>query len=228
MVKTELSKRQEQVLDFIVAYTGKHGYPPSVRDIGTKVGLKSSSTVHSHLVGLENKGYIRRDPSSARAIEVLRTAGGAFAEANGSDVVDKSTALDEVRDVSAILRNIVTLPVVGRVAAGQPILAEQNIEDSFALPTQIVGDTGSFMLTIHGNSMIEAGINDGDYVVVREQNNADNGDIVVAMIDDEATVKTFYREPDCIRLQPQNSSMQPIYSREVQIIGKVIALLRTL
>jgi repressor LexA len=210
-----LTTRQQQVFEFIKSYSSQHGYPPSVRDIGKQVGLKSSSTVHSHLISLENKGYIRRDPSSARAIEII----------GGLDDVDPEINSEYEYQY---MQNVVKLPVLGRVAAGEPILADQNIEDSFALPTQVVGDTGSFMLTIHGNSMIEAGINDGDYVVVREQNTATNGDIVVALLGDEATVKTFYREPDRIRLQPQNSTMEPIYSRDVQIVGKVIALLRSL
>ncbi|MCL2756760.1 MAG: transcriptional repressor LexA [Coriobacteriia bacterium] len=206
-----LTKRQEEVLSFLRRFTIKNGYPPSVREIGAAVGLSSSSTVHAHLQALENKGLIKRDASSARALVIL---------------VDMDDETDE--RAQKLDRNVVRLPVVGRVAAGVPIYAEENIEDTLALPTQIVGDTGSFMLTIQGESMIEAGIMDGDYVVVREQSHADNGDIVVALLGDDATVKTFYKEEGRIRLQPQNYTMEPIYATEVIILGKVIALLRTL
>jgi len=210
-----LSERQQEILDFLTAFTAKNGYPPSVRDIGNAVGLSSSSTVHSHLNALEDKGYIRRDPSSARAISVISRETETSSR-GGSDRILR------------LPRNVIELPLVGQVAAGLPTLAEENIEDSMLLPTQIVGDMGSFMLTVKGDSMIEAGILDGDYVVVKEQPTANNGEIVVALIDDEATVKTFYRESDRIRLQPENHTMEPIYARDVMILGKVIALLRTL
>jgi len=210
-----LSERQQEILDFLTAFTAKNGYPPSVRDIGAAVGLSSSSTVHSHLSALEDKGYIKRDPSSARAISVISPDGGSSTQ----KVSGRSDRLP---------RNVIELPLVGQVAAGTPTLADQNIEDSLFLPTQIVGDTGSFMLTVKGDSMIEAGIFDGDYVVVKEQPTANNGEIVVALIDDEATVKTFYREANRIRLQPENHTMDPIYSCDVLILGKVIALLRSL
>ena len=206
-----LTKRQEEVLSFLRRFTIKNGYPPSVREIGAAVGLSSSSTVHAHLQSLENKGLIKRDASSARALVIL------------VDMDDDMNVCEQEQD-----RSVVRLPVVGRVAAGMPIYAEENIEDVLTLPTQVVGDTGSFMLTIQGESMIEAGIMDGDYVVVREQSHADNGDIVVALLDDEATVKTFYKEEGRIRLQPQNHTMEPIYATEVIVLGKVIALLRTL
>ncbi|MDR1013983.1 MAG: transcriptional repressor LexA [Coriobacteriales bacterium] len=222
-----LSERQQDILDFLEGFIAKNGYPPSVREIGEAVGLSSSSTVHSHLNTLENKGFIRRDPSSARALTITgqggRRAGGRRpSEAEGHRADGQGASLDRLP------RNVVELPVVGRVAAGAPILAEQNVEESFVLPTQVVGDTGSFLLTVKGESMIEAGILDGDYVVVKEQPTANNGEIVVALLDDEATVKTFYREPDRIRLQPENPNMAPIYTRDVTILGKVIALLRTL
>ena len=211
----ELSERQEEILAFLSDFTCKNGYPPSVREIGDAVGLSSSSTVHSHLNTLEDKGYIRRDPSSARALSIISR--------------DRGLSMDKAMNPSRQLpRNVIELPLVGRVAAGIPSLAAQDIEDSMILPTQIVGDTGSFMLTIKGDSMVEVGIFDGDYVVVKEQPTANNGDIVVALIEDEATVKTFYRETDRIRLQPENHSMEPIYVRNVTILGKVIALLRTL
>jgi len=213
-----LSERQQEILDFLSDFTARKGFPPSVRDIGEAVGLSSSSTVHSHLGALEDKGYIRRDPSSARAISVI-----------SRDKVSSAKDSSGQSDTGARLpRNVIQLPLVGRVAAGRPSLAEQDIEDSMLLPTQIVGDTGSFMLTVKGDSMIEAGIFDGDYVVVKEQPVANNGEIVVALIDDEATVKTFYREKDRIRLQPENHTMEPIYVRDVMILGKVIALLRTI
>jgi repressor LexA len=211
----KLSERQQSILDFLKEFTSRNGYPPSVREIGEAVGLSSSSTVHSHLNALEDKGYIRRDPSSARALTVI-----------GSENEVRTTS--DFEGVSRLPRNVVELPVVGRVAAGAPILAEQNIEESFLLPTQIVGDTSSFLLTVKGESMIEAGIFDGDYVVVKEQPTANNGEIVVALIEDEATVKTFYKESDRVRLQPENHTMEPIYVRDVTILGKVIALLRTL
>jgi len=206
-----LTKRQQEVLDFIKDFIITNSYPPSVREIGAAIGLTSSSTVHAHLHALENKGFLKRDASSARAIVIL----------DGDEVQNTGAPLDLEHD-------IVRLPVVGRVAAGEPIFAEENIEDTYALPKQLVGDRGSFMLTIKGDSMIEAGIHDGDYVVVREQPVADNGEIVVALLGDEATVKTFYKEDGHFRLQPENHLMNPIYTNEVIILGKVIALLRTL
>jgi repressor LexA len=222
----KLSERQQEILIFLRDFIAKNGYPPSVREIGEAVGLSSSSTVHSHLNTLENKGFIRRDPSSARALTIIEEVD----DVGATQPVTLNGSLDLTsRGPSTRLpRNVVELPLVGCVAAGAPILAEQNIEDSLLLPTQIVGDTSSFLLTVRGESMIEAGILDGDYVVVKEQSTASNGEIVVALIDDEATVKTFYREPERIRLQPENHTMQPIYVRNVTILGKVIALLRTL
>ncbi len=215
MVPAEnLTKRQQEILDFLRSFTAGNGYPPSVREIGEAVGLSSSSTVHSHLSALEGKGYIRRDASSARALVIVDQL-----------IADESNSLIDGPDPFA---NIITLPLVGRVAAGEPILAEQNIEDTLTLPTQLVDDSSSFLLTVKGESMIEAGILDGDLVVVREQQTADNGDIVVALIDESATVKTFYREQDRIRLQPENKTMEPIYTTEAMILGKVVALLRTL
>lgn len=202
----ELTKRQQQILDFIRADLHLRGYPPSVREIGEAVGLSSSSTVHSHLAALEAKGFIRRDPSKPRALEVLD-----FRE------TDRGIDYDSVRAV----------PVVGQVAAGSPILAAENIEQTMSLPKEMA-DEGTFILRVKGESMIEAGIMDGDFVVVKQQQTAQNGEIVVALLDDSATVKTFYREPDRIRLQPENASMEPIYSRDVSILGKVVALFRRL
>lgn len=202
----EVTKRQQQILDFICAEIHRKGYPPSVREIGQAVGLSSSSTVHSHLAALEAKGMIRRDPSKPRALEVL-------------DFRDNGHAIDY-----GSVRNV---PLVGCVAAGQPILAAENIEQTMCLPVEIA-DEQTFLLRVRGDSMIEAGIFSGDFVVVRQQQTAENGDIVVAMIDEEATVKTFYRESDRIRLQPENETMDPIYSRDVTILGKVVALFRRL
>jgi repressor LexA len=202
----ELTKRQQQILDFIRAEIHRRGFPPSVREIGEAVGLSSSSTVHSHLAALEAKGFLRRDPSKPRALEVL-------------DYRDSDRAIDygQVRAV----------PLVGQVAAGTPILAAENIDATMALPAELA-DEDTFILKVKGESMIEAGILDGDYVVVRQQRDATNGDIVVAMMEDEATVKRFYRETDRVRLQPENSTMEPIYARDVSILGKVQALFRRL
>jgi len=237
--KTEApSQRQLEILEFLKSFMAKTGYPPSVRQIGEAVGLSSSSTVHSHLSALERKGYLRREGNEARALVLLdpKKAGkplpvqppklravGAAGPTSAQNANDRAS-----QGISDPLRNVIQLPVLGRVAAGAPILAEQNIEETLTLPTQIVGDSSSFMLTVRGESMIEVGILDGDYVVVKEQPTANNGDIVVALIEDEATVKTFYKESDRIRLQPENASMEPIYVRDVQILGRVVALLRTI
>lgn len=204
----ELTDRQRQVLDFIKAETRRMGYPPTVRDIGTAVGLSSSSTVHAHLAALEAKGLIRRDPSKPRALEVLDR--------------DQSPAPLPV----PLRANVVDLPLVGSVAAGVPTLAAENIETTISLPTEVVRDDSSFVLRVKGESMIDAGILDGDYVVVHSQPTAVNGEIVVAQLEDEATVKRFFREPDRIRLQPENSTMDPIYSRDVTVLGKVVAVFR--
>lgn len=201
-----LTRRQEQVLDFIRAEIHRKGYPPSVREIGEALGLSSSSTVHAHLAALERQGYIRRDPSKPRALEVL-------------DFRDTERGVDP--------RSVTAVPLVGSVAAGEPILAAENIEATLALPVEFAGDS-TFILRVRGDSMVEAGILDGDYVVVRQQPSADDSDIVVALIDDEATVKRFFREADRIRLQPENSTMEPIYVREARILGKVVALFRRL
>jgi repressor LexA len=212
--RTKLTERQTEILKLLASFIATNGYPPSVREIGTALGLSSASTVHSHLGALEAKGYIRREGSGARAIVILKNADGSPLSAEAPDLTRPP--------------QIITLPMLGQVAAGEPIYADGTIEETVPMPSQIIGDTGSFMLTIRGDSMIEAGILDGDYVVVREQPSANNGDIVVALLEDEATVKTFYREPDRIRLQPENPAMAPIYATDVQILGKVIALLRTL
>lgn len=195
----DLSERQAKILKFIEDTILDRGYPPSVREIGEAVGLRSSSTVHAHLVQLQKKGYIRRDPTKPRAIELV---------SNNCPMVKK-------------------VPIVGRVAAGEPILAVENIEGVFPLPVSFLRTNANvFMLTIKGDSMINAGILNGDYIVVRQQSTAQDGDIVVALLGDTATVKRFYREKDCVRLQPENDRLQPIYTRDVMILGKVIGILR--
>lgn len=208
--KRELTERQHQILEFIRAEIHRRGYPPSVREIGESVGLSSSSTVHSHLAALEAKGLIRRDPSKPRALEVM-------------DYRDTDRAVD--------YGQVFAVPLVGQVAAGEPILAAENIEATITLPVEISGEQ-TFILRVKGDSMIDAGILDGDFVVVKQQSTANNGEIVVAMIENphsgesESTVKRFFREADRVRLQPENSSLEPIYAREIQILGKVVALFR--
>lgn len=209
----DLTKRQQEIFEFIKRYSATHGYPPTVRDIGKAVGLASSSTVHAHLANLEKAGLLRRDPSKPRAIELLDRVVDGVREAGESAV-------------RAITGN--GLPLVGQVAAGEPILAEQNIEQHIEVPAEAGGDAGEFLLRIKGESMVDAGILDGDLVVVRKQDTARDGEIVVARVgDDEATVKTFYRESDHIRLQPENPTLKPILTRDVQIEGKVVGLLRS-
>lgn len=203
---TKLSKRQQDILEFIKDEVRKKGYPPSVREIGEAVGLASSSTVHGHLERLESKGLIRRDPTKPRAIEIL----------NGEDTAQIPSA------------QVINVPVVGKVTAGLPITAIENVEEYFPLPERLApSDENIFMLEIMGDSMIDAGILDGDYVIVRQQNTANNGDIVVAMTeDDEATVKRFFKEKDYFRLQPENPTLAPIILRNVTILGKVIGVFR--
>lgn len=202
----KLSNRQKAILDYIKQEVKDKGYPPSVREIGEAVGLASSSTVHGHLERLEKKGLIRRDPTKPRAIEILED----------SNVID-------------FVAPVVHIPILGKVTAGQPITAVENIEDYFPLPASWADSDETYMLVIQGDSMIDAGIYDGDHVLVRQQSTANNGDIVVAMNEDhEATVKRFYKEKDHFRLQPENSSMKPIILREVTILGKVIGLYRTI
>lgn len=204
MAKLEpLNKRQQMILGYIQDYCKTHGYPPSIRDIGKAVGLKSSSTVHMYLVQLEEKGYIRRDPARPRAIIVIK---------------------DETEiDLELRVRQI---PVLGKVAAGTPILAQENIDNYMSVPVDLLGQGNYYILRVQGDSMIEAGILDKDYVIVHEQQDASNGDIVVALLEDEATVKRYYKMADHIRLQPENSAMAPIITQEVSILGKVAGLLR--
>ncbi|WP_221567585.1 MULTISPECIES: transcriptional repressor LexA [Bacillaceae] len=203
----KLSRRQQDILNYIKFEVKHKGYPPSVREIGEAVGLASSSTVHGHLSRLEKKGLIRRDPTKPRAIEVITE--------------DMDTTIPKSESIN--------IPVIGKVTAGQPITAIENIEEYFPLPDHMVGDDNVFALVVQGDSMIEAGIYDGDMVIVKQQPSANNGDIVVAMTeDDEATVKRFFKEKDFIRLQPENSSLEPIILNSVTILGKVIGVYRTL
>ncbi|MDG0812996.1 MULTISPECIES: transcriptional repressor LexA [Cohnella] len=205
---SKMSNRQSAILEFIKNEVKDKGYPPSVREIGEAVGLASSSTVHGHLDRLEKKGLIRRDPTKPRAIEI--TDG-------------------EQDPVVQFAQSVRSVPLVGKVTAGVPITATENIEEYFPLPAQMVGEQTVFMLSVRGDSMIDAGIHSGDYVIVRQQQTATNGDIVVAMTEeDEATVKTFYKERDHIRLQPENSTMEPLRLNNVSILGKVIGLIRSI
>ena len=209
----KITKRQQQIYDFILSYQQEKGYPPSVREMASAVGLSSPSTVHAHLNALEEHGLIKRDSTKPRALELFKQ--------DGSPAI-----LAKVEENPS--RGTVTLPLIGRVAAGIPILAEQNVEDAFTLPSEIATESSSFILEVHGDSMINAGIFNGDFIVVREQPNAMNGEIVVAMIDNEATVKTFYKERGRVRLQPENDAMEPIYASNPTILGKVVALMRRL
>lgn len=198
----QLNKRQQQILTFIRQRIKTNGYPPSVREIGEAVGLRSSSTVHSYLVQLEELGLIRKDPTKPRAI----------------------IPIDQ--DYPAVLSEGLPLPLVGQVAAGSPILADQNIETYLSVPAELVGSGTHFLLRVKGSSMIEAGILDGDYLIVRQQNQASNGDIVVALIEDEATVKRIFFRDRCIELRPENSAMEPIFVEQAEVLGKVNGLIR--
>jgi repressor LexA len=208
-IEMDLTKRQQEIFDFIRKYSAKYGYPPTVRDIGKAVGLASSSTVHAHLANLEKIGLLRRDPSKPRAIELLDRAVG--------------NAVDSVR---GIVRSE-GLPLLGSVAAGQPMLAEENIEEYVSVPEIAGGSDGEYLLRIRGESMKGAGILEGDYVVVHPQDTARDGEIVVALLGEEATVKRFFREADHVRLQPENDAMEPIRSKEVKVLGRVVGLLRS-
>ncbi len=208
MVDLNLTKRQQEIFDFIKRYSGEHGYPPTVRDIGKAVGLASSSTVHAHLSNLEKIGLLRRDPAKPRAIELLDRAVG-----------------NAVENVRSIVRPG-GLPLVGHVAAGQPVLAEENIEEYIPVPQVAGGEDGEYLLRVRGDSMVDAGILEGDFVVVRPQSAAEDGEIVVALVGEEATVKRFFRERDHVRLQPENAEMEPIRSKDVRVLGRVVGLLR--
>jgi repressor LexA len=207
----DLTKRQQEIFDFIKRYSARHGYPPTVRDIGKAVGLASSSTVHAHLANLEKVGLLRRDPSKPRAIELL----------------DRATA--PVVSAVEAMKSAVTptgIPVLGRVAAGEPLLAEENIEDYVQIPEIAGGEDGEYLLRVRGESMKNAGILPDDWVVVRRQDTADDGEIVVALVGEEATVKRFFREADHMRLQHEKETMEPIRSRDVRVLGRVVGVLR--
>ena len=202
MAYGKISKKQSEILEYIKSQIINKGYPPSVRDICEAVDLKSTSSVHSHLETLEKNGYIRRDPTKPRAIEII----------------------DD--NFNLARREVVNVPIVGKVAAGEPILAVENIESYFPVPMEFMPNEQCFMLKVQGDSMINAGIFDGDTIIVEQSQTARNGDMVVALVDDSATVKTFYREADHIRLQPENDAMSPIIVPDRQILGKVFGVFR--
>lgn len=204
MSKGKISAKQQEILEYIKEEILHKGYPPAVREICEAVNLKSTSSVHAHLETLEKNGYIRRDPTKPRAIEIL----------------------DE--NFNMVRRELVNVPMVGRVAAGEPILATENVDSYFPIPAEYVPKNPTFMLTVKGESMINAGIFNGDHLLIEQKNTAENGEIVVALLDDSATVKTFYKENGHYRLQPQNDAMDPIITDEVQILGKVIGVFRFL
>lgn len=202
MSKGKISPKQKEILEYIKSQILERGFPPAVRDICEAVHLKSTSSVHSHLETLEKNGYIKKDPSKPRAIEIL----------------------DD--NFNFIRREMVNVPIVGRVAAGDPLLAQQNIESYFPIPMEYMPNKQTFMLTVKGESMINAGIFDGDMILVEQCQNANNGEMIVALVEDGATVKTFYKEEGFIRLQPENDTMEPIIVENVQILGKVIGVFR--
>ena len=219
-----LKEREQKVLDFMKQEIRVKGYPPTVREICTALGIKSTSTVHKDIASLERQGYLRKDPAKPRALMIVDPQTGESAIDSGMDAPGMPAAAPELERT-----DIVDVPVVGRIAAGTPILAEQNVEDSFPVPARFVDGGTNFMLTVRGESMIEAGIMDGDYILVEQQQTARNGEIVVAMVDgfeSEATVKTFYTEDDHIRLQPENSAMSPIIVKDAKILGKVKGVFR--
>lgn len=198
----DLTRRQKQILDYIHNYFRNKGYPPSVREICAATNLKSTATVHGYLVQLEKKGYLKRDPQKPRAIEIM--------------------------NMGTNNRNMVDVPLVGKVTAGQPILAQENIESIFPIPKEMLPDADVFILSVKGDSMINAGILSGDYVLIQATNTAENGDIVVALLGEEATIKRFYKESDYFRLQPENPLMEPIIVKDLKILGKVVGLYRKL
>ena len=207
-----LNKREQAILKAIENSVEKKGYAPSVREIGKEVGLSSTATVHAYLARLQKEGYIRKEDNKGRTLKLLKGSNGQKIEKAKKDFY--------------LEKELVDVPLVGKITAGAPILAVENVTDTFPIPIDFVGNSDSFMLTVRGESMIEAGILDGDYILVRKQNNAVNGEIVVALIEDEATVKTFYKEKDHIRLQPENSTMDPIIVPNCNILGKVIGVFR--
>ena len=210
--RAETTRKEKAILKFIENQVIANGYPPSVREIGKAVGLSSTATVHAYLEKLEKQGFIKKEDKKGRTLKVIKgTDNKPFAKASKDFYTQKE---------------LVDVPIIGKITAGQPILAVENVTDTFPIPIDFVGNSESFMLTVRGESMIEAGILDGDYILVKKQNVANNGEIVVALIGDEATVKTFYKEKDHIRLQPENSTMDPIIVDNCEILGKVAGVFR--
>ena len=209
-----LNKREKAILKFIEKHIEANGYPPSVREIGKAVDLRSTATVHGYLAALELKGYIKKENQKGRTLKLLK---GGLDNMEGQEVIGKNAYSQ---------KELVDVPVIGKITAGEPILAVENVTDTFPIPVDFVGNSESFMLTVRGESMIEAGILDGDYILIKRQNTANNGEIVVALIGEEATVKTFYKEKDHIRLQPENSTMDPIIVPTCEILGKVAGVFR--
>ena len=212
--RAETAKKEKAILKFIENQVVSNGYPPSVREIGKAVGLSSTATVHAYLEKLEKQGFIKKEDKKGRTLKIIKGS-------NGQEYTNSSKSFYTQKE-------LVDVPIVGKITAGQPILAVENITDTFPIPIDFVGNSESFMLTVRGESMIEAGILDGDYILVKRQNDATNGEIVVALIGDEATVKTFYKEKDHIRLQPENHTMDPIIVPDCQILGKVAGVFRKL
>ena len=211
----DLNKREKAILKYIEKQIKANSYPPSVREIGKAVGLSSTATVHGYLNQLESKGYIKKEQQKGRTLKLLK----------GGALENQETFTPGNKDVYTE-KELVEVPVIGKITAGAPILAVENVTDTFPIPIDFVGNSESFMLTVRGESMIEAGILDGDYILVKKQDTAMNGEIVVALIEDEATVKTFYKEKDHIRLQPENSTMDPIIVPDCKILGKVAGVFR--
>ena len=210
--RAETTRKEKAILKFIEEQVIENGYPPSVREIGKAIGLSSTATVHAYLAKLEKQGFIKKEDKKGRTLKVIKGTDGQPLKRESKNFYAQ--------------REMVEVPVIGRITAGQPILAVENVTDTFPIPIDFVGNSESFMLTVRGESMIEAGILDGDFILVRKQSDAINGQIVVALIEDEATVKTFYKENDHIRLQPENHTMDPIIVPDCKILGKVAGVFR--
>ena len=210
--RAETTRKEKAILKFIEEQVIENGYPPSVREIGKAIGLSSTATVHAYLAKLEKQGFIKKEDKKGRTLKVIKGTDGQPLKRESKNFYAQ--------------REMVDVPVIGRITAGQPILAVENVTDTFPIPIDFVGNSESFMLTVRGESMIEAGILDGDYILVKKQNNANNGEIVVALIEDEATVKTFYKENGHIRLQPEKHTMDPIIVPDCKILGKVAGVFR--
>lgn len=210
--RAETTRKEKAILKFIEDQVKENGYPPSVREIGKAIGLSSTATVHAYLSKLEKQGFIKKEDKKGRTLKVIKGSNGKPVKKQNKEFYTQ--------------RELVDVPIIGKITAGQPILAVENVTDTFPIPIDFVGNCESFMLTVRGESMIEAGILDGDYILVKKQNDARNGEIVVALIGDEATVKTFYKEKDYIRLQPENHTMDPIIVPDCKILGKVAGVFR--